>query len=186
MLSSRERQDSGITAIASQLAQTQSLIQSLLSEIRDSSASQAALKAEMKQLRYSVQVLSNIIRGGDGHTKPLLSEVEILKHADHHLDKRITAAIQDLEEQLDEMGNALSAATDRYTESMEKQRLALEGKLDATETRRKNDETQKLQLQLSDKKDLRLDGRQRTQMWITVIIAVISLIGSTLALLLKG
>lgn len=184
-MSSRERQDSGIAAIAAQLTQTQSLIQSLLSEIRESSASQAALKSEMKQLRYSVQVLSNIIRGGDGHTKPLLSEVEILKHADHHLDKRITAAIEDLENQLDEMANALSASTDRFGEAMGQQRAALEGKIDAAEAQRKSDETQRLQLQLSDKKDVRLDKRQRTQMWIGVVIAVISLIGSTLALLLK-
>jgi len=185
-LSLRENQDRGIAAIAAQLTQTQSLIQSLLSEIRESSASQAALKSEMKQLRYNVQVLSNIIRGGDGHTKPLLSEVEILKHADHHLDKRITATITDLEEQLDEMANALSASTDRYTGALEKQRVFLEGKIDATEAHRKADETQRLQLQLSDKQDLRLDKRQRTQMWVTVVIAVISLIGSTVALLLKG
>jgi hypothetical protein len=185
-LSSRESQDRGIAAIAAQLTQTQSLIQSLLSEIRESSASQASLKSELKQLRYSVQVLSNIIRGGDGHTKPLLSEVEILKHADHHLDKRITAMIQDMETQLDEMANALSASSDLFRDGMEKQKLLLEGKIEAAEVNRKADETQKLQLQLSDKKDLRLDKRQRTQMWITVVIAVISLIGSTLALLLKG
>ena len=178
-------QDSGIAAIAAQLTQTQSLIQSLLSEIRESSASQAALKSELKQLRYNVQVLSNIIRGGDGHTKPLLSEVEILKHADYHLDKRITSVLKELEEQLDEMGNAISAATDRYTEALTAQKLALEGKIDANEVKRKADETQRLQLQFSDKKDLRLDKRQRTQMWIGVVIAVISLAGSTLALLLK-
>ena len=185
-MSSRENQDSGIAAIAAQLLQTQSLIQSLLSEIRESSASQAALNSELKQLRYNVQVLSNIIRGGDGHTKPLLSEVEILKHADHHLDKRITVAIHDLEEQLDEMANALSASTDRHAEDLAKYKAELEGKINAAETQRKADETQRLHLQLSDTKDLRLDKRQRTQMWITVIIAVISLIGSTLALLLKG
>lgn len=184
-MSSREKQDSGISAISAQLTQTQSLIQSLLSEIRESSASQAALKAELKQLRYNVQVLSNIIRGGDGHTRPLLSEVEVLKHADHHLDKRITAAIQHMEEQLDEAGNALSASSDRLAAKLEEAKKELETKIDLAETKRREDETQKLQLQLSDKKDIRLDRRQRTQMWIGVIIAVISLIGSTLALLLK-
>jgi hypothetical protein len=184
-LSSRESQDRGIAAIAAQLTQTQSLIQSLLSEIRESSASQASLKSELKQLRYSVQVLSNIIRGGDGHTKPLLSEVEILKHADHHLDKRITAMIADMETQLDEQANALSASSDLFRDGLEKQRNLLEGKIAAAEIQRKADETQRMQLQLSDTKDLRLDKRQRTQMWIGVVIAVISLIGSTLALLLK-
>lgn len=184
-MSSRESQDRGIAAIAAQLTQTQSLIQSLLSEIRESSASQASLKSELKQLRYSVQVLSNIIRGGDGHTKPLLSEVEILKHADHHLDKRITAMIADMETQLDEQANALSASSDLFRDGLEKQRNLLEGKIAAAEIQRKADETQRMQLQLSDTKDLRLDKRQRTQMWIGVVIAVISLIGSTLALLLK-
>ena len=185
-MSSGERQDSGIAAITAQLAQTQSLIQNLLSEIRESSVSQAALKAELKQLRYNVQVLSNIIRGGDGNNRSLISEVEVLKHADHHLDKRMTAILGELEEQIDEMANALSASTDRLQAKLEEHRKELETKLETADIKRREDEAQKMQLQLADKQDLRLDRRQRLQTYSTIAIAIISLIGSIAALLLKS
>lgn len=173
------RQDSGIAAIAAQLTQTQSLIQSLLAEIHKSSASQAALKAEMKGLRYNVQVLSNIIRGGDGHSKPLLSEVEVLKHADSHLEKRMTKVVSDMETQMDELGNAFSSIEDSLKESIAAQHKSLTADIGSAETKR-------LQLQLSDTKDLRLDKRQRLQIGATVAMAVLSLVGTVIALFVKG
>lgn len=184
-MSSGEKQDSSIAAIAAQLTQTQSLIHSLLSEIRESSVSQATLKTELKQLRYNVHVLSNIIRGDNGNSRPLTSEVEVLKIADRHLDSRMTELVKDLENQLDDVANTASTSIDLFTTALAEHRTELEAKIDAAEAKRKEDETQRLQLQLSDKKDLRLDRRQRLQTWMTVVIAVISLVGSTVALLLK-
>jgi len=173
------RQDNGIAAVAAQLVQTQALIQSLLAEIHKSSASQAALKAEMKGLRYNVQVLSNIIRGGDGHNKPLLSEVEVLKHADLHLEKRMTKVVSDMEMQMDELGNAFSSIEDSLKDSISAQHKSLIADIGTTET-------QRLHLQLSDTKDLRLDNRQRLQIGATVVIAVLSLVGTIIALFVKG
>ena len=173
------RQDSGIAAVAAQLTQTQALIQSLLAEIHKSSASQAALKAEMKQLRYNVQVLSNIIRGGDGHNRPLLSEVEVLKHADSHLEKRMTKLVSEMEAEMDALGNAFSSIEDSLKDSIAAQHKSLTADIGAAET-------QRMQLQLSDTKDLRLDKRQRLQIGATVAMAVLSLVGTIIALFVKG
>jgi septal ring factor EnvC (AmiA/AmiB activator) len=180
------RQDSGIAAVTAQLTQTQGLIQNLLAEIHKSSASQAALKAELKQLRYNVQLLSNIIRGGDGHNKPLLSEVEVLKHADSHLERRMTKVVQDMESQMDELGNAFSSIEDGLKESIASQRASLEGKISEADRNRRDNDTQRMELQLLDTKDLRLDKRQRFQTLATIAIAVLSLIGTTIALFVKG
>jgi len=178
-------QDSGIAAIAAQLMQTQSLIQSLISEIHKSSAAQATLNSELKQLRYNVQVLSNIIRGDDGHAKPLLSEVETLRYAGNHLEKRMSVLTKEMDEQMDELGNALSSTTDRLQKAIDAQRVSIEAKMDAESTQRRLDETQRLQLQFSDTQDLRLDKRQRLQTLATIMIAVISLIGTVFALFVK-
>lgn len=180
------RQDSGIAAVTAQLTQTQGLIQNLLVEIHKSSAAQAALKAELKSLRYNVQLLSNIIRGGDGHQRPLLSEVEILKHADTHLEKRMTKVVGDMEAQMDELGNAFSSIEDSLKESIVAQRAALEKKIAEGEVSLRADETHRMQLQLADTKDLRLDKRQRLGTIATIAIAVLSLIGTTIALFVKG
>ena len=171
MTSSRETPEA-VVAIAAQLTNTQNLIQTLLVELRTTSSGQAALKQELKQLRYNVTILSNIIRGGgDGQSKPLLSEVEILKHADLHLDKRLTACMKDLEEQISDLSVAFA-----------KKAEDLQSKIEQAEQKRAEDVTARFQLQLEEKKDQRLDGRQRFSTWATIIIAVISLIGSLAAL----
>ena len=95
-----EKPDSYAAAVATQLFQTQSLIQNLLSELRENSSSVATLAAELKHLRVNVQTLSNIIRGDDGNSKPLMWEVEVLKSGNLHLDKRMTEIVSDYEDQI--------------------------------------------------------------------------------------
>ena len=180
-MSSGEKSDSYATAVATQLFQTQSLIQTLLSEIRENSAAQATLNAELKNLRVNVNTLSNIIRGGDGNTKPLVFEVEMMKHADVHLDKRITAIVEDLEDQILSLAKNVAGARE-HTETSKKE---LEAKIELADKQRREWETAKLQADVATSNDIRLDNRTRFSTWAGIIIAVISMIGTTLALVLK-
>lgn len=184
-MSSGEKSDSYVTAIAMQLQQTQTLIQTLLTEIRENSSEQASLNAELKNLRINVNTLSSIIRGGDGNSKPLVLEVEMMKHADIHLDKRMTAVVEDLEDQLVSLGKNLSSATERFQSALDAQRIAFEAKLELADKLRREYETARLQAEVAENNDIRLDGRTRFQTWSTIVIALLALVGSTLALLLK-
>jgi len=161
-------------AIAAQLVSTQQLIQTLLSEIRDNSSSQASLRTELKTLHRNVGVLSNIIRDGDGNKRSLVSEVDVLKIADDHHEKRLTAAVGDLEEQISDLAVSLA-------KQMEGVRSSIVG----AETKRLNDTATHVALQHEERKDLRSDKRQRLTIWVGVITAILALIGSTLALILK-
>lgn len=191
-MSSGEKSDSYVTAVATQLFQTQTLVQTLLTEIRENSAEQAALNAELKNLRLNVSTLSNIIRGGDGNTKPLVLEVEMMKHADLHLDKRITLVVEDIEEQIIGLSKNISEAVARSEASKkdieakielaDKQRREWEAAKLAAETAANN---AKLQAEVATNNDLRLDKRSRFQVWSTIIIAILALVSSTLALILK-
>jgi hypothetical protein len=180
-----EKQDSYASAVAAQLFQTQNLIQTLLVEIRENSSAQAQLNADLKYLRINVQMLLNIIRGDDGNTKPLVMEVEVLKHADIHHDKRMTEIVKDFEDQIVSLSKNLSEMTESLSEEIkaeETKRIAYE----TTQLQLKHAEkTQQLQLEHADKTDIRFDTRTRLQTWSTVILAILSLIGSTLAILLK-
>jgi len=185
MASSRRTSDEAALSVLNQLNQTQALIQSLLQEIRIGSAEQAALKQELKQLRHSVTILSNIIRGGDGHTKPLLSEVEVLKHADHHLDKRITTVSDELDEDIDQIANALSKQVDDLKMQLTSTVQKLDARIDASKKKADEQHALAMQLQHDNIKDVRLDKRQRLQIWSTVIIAFISLVASAISLFKK-
>jgi chromosome segregation ATPase len=184
-LSSGEKSDSYIAAIALQLQQTQTLLQTVLTEIRENSAEQAALNTELKNLRLNVNTLSNIIRGGDGNTKPLVLEVEVLKHADLHLDKRITAIVEDIEDQILSLAKNLAESVSRTEGKIEladKQRRDWETAKLAADTAANN---AKLQAEVAITNDLRLDSRSRFATTATIIIAVISMIGTVVGLLLK-
>jgi seryl-tRNA synthetase len=184
-LSSGEKSDSYIAAIAMQLQQTQTLIQTLLSEIRENSSEQSALNAELKNLRLNVNTLSNIIRGGDGNTKPLVLEVEMMKHADIHLDKRITAVVEDLEDQILSLAKNLSESTVRVEGKIEladKQRREWEAAKLAADVATNN---AKLAADVATNNDIRLDGRTRFATKAGIVIAIISMIGTILALVLK-
>lgn len=179
-----ERPDSYAAAVATQLLQTQNLIQNLLSELRENSSSVATLNAELKHLRINVQTLANIIRGDDGNTKPLLWEVEVLKSGNLHLDKRMTEIINDFEDQILSLGKNFAEMADK-----------LEAKIKAEGEERREYETKQMEIAAQDRAqtrqltqaeavDLRSDSRQRLQVWVSVIIALISLIG-TIAVGLK-
>lgn len=191
-MSSGEKPDSYIAAIAMQLQQTQSLLQTVLTEIRENSSEQAALNTELKTLRLNVNTLSNIIRGGDGNTKPLVLEVEMMKHADLHLDKRITAVVDDIEEQIIGLSKNISEVMARSDASKKE----LEAKIELADKHRREWEAAKLaaetaannaklQAEVATNNDLRLDKRSRFQVWSTIIIAILALVSSTLALILK-
>ena len=184
-MSSGEKSDSYIAAVAMQLQQTQALIQTLLTEIRENSTEQSALNAELKNLRINVNTLSNIIRGGDGNNKPLVLEVEMMKHADLHLDKRITAVVEDIEDQILSLAKNLVEATTR-----------VEAKIDAADKSRREWETAKLNADVaannaklaadvSTNNDLRLDSRTRFATKVGLVVAILSMIGTILALVLK-
>jgi chromosome segregation ATPase len=162
-------------AIAAQLATTQALMQTLLSEIRNSTVSQATLKQDLKSLRYSVTTLSNLVTGADGRSRPLLSEVEILKVADQHFEKRLTALAEDMDEQI-------TALTTIFANQI----AELKTKEEGLALQRREDETARHALQVEERKDVRLDKRQRLTTWTTIIIAIISLAGSIAALALGG
>lgn len=174
-----------MTAVSLQLAQTQSLIQTLLADIRENSFSQADLNAELKHLRTNVQILSNIIRGDDGNTKPLLMEVELLKHSNSSLEKKLTAHIEDNEKDISSISENISSVLDRIQSGLDSLRKEIEAKIDNYEKSRKEGELEKMKLQAAQANDIRLDGRSRFQTWATIIVAIISLIGSTVAILLK-
>jgi hypothetical protein len=191
-LSPGEKPDNYVAAIAMQLQQTQTLIQTLLAEIRENSSEQASLNAELKNLRVLVNTLSNIIRGGDGNSKPLVLEVEMMKHADVHLDKRITAVVEDIEDQI--LSLAKNVADVR--EHTEISKRELEARIELADKQRRDWETAKLQADVSannaklqadvaTSNDLRLDRRTRLSIWVGVIIAIMSMIGTTLALIFK-
>jgi chromosome segregation ATPase len=191
-LSSGEKPDNYIAAIALQLQQTQTLLQTVLTEIRENSSEQAALSTELKSLRLNVNTLSNIIRGGDGNTKPLVLEVEMMKHADLHLDKRISAIVEDIEEQILGLSKNIAESSARADASNKE----LEAKIELADKQRREWETAKLQAEVATNaaklqaevatnNDMRLDSRTRLQTWSTIIIAVIALVSSVLTLLLK-
>jgi hypothetical protein len=184
-LSSGEKSDSYIAAIALQLQQTQTLLQTVLTEIRENSAEQAALNTELKNLRLNVNTLSNIIRGGDGNTKPLVLEVEMMKHADLHLDKRITAVVEDIEDQILSLAKNLAESVSRTEGKIEladKQRRDWEAAKLAADVATNN---AKLAADVATNNDLRLDSRSRFATTATIIIAVVSMIGTIIGLLLK-
>jgi hypothetical protein len=175
-----------------QLQQTQTLIQTLLTEIRENSSEQASLNAELKNLRINVNTLSSIIRGGDGNSKPLVLEVEMMKHADIHLDKRITAIVEDIEDQILSLAKNVADARE-HTEASKRE---LEARIELADKQRRDWETAKLQADVSannaklqadvaTNNDLRLDRRTRLSIWVGVVIAVMSMIGTTLALIFK-
>lgn len=191
-MSSGEKSDSYVAAIAMQLQQTQTLIQTLLTEIRENSSEQASLNAELKNLRINVNTLSSIIRGGDGNSKPLVLEVEMMKHADIHLDKRITAIVEDIEDQILSLAKNVADARE-HTEASKRE---LEARIELADKQRRDWETAKLQADVSannaklqadvaTNNDLRLDRRTRLSIWVGVVIAVMSMIGTTLALIFK-
>lgn len=182
MTSSRRTSEETALSVLSQLNQTQALIQGLLQEMRASSSEQASLKAELKQLRYNVTILSNIIRGGDGHQKPLLSEVEVLKHSDLHLDKRITTVSDVLDREIDEIAEALSKQVDNLHQQLLDAERRLEDKIGAAAKIEKEHQALVLQLQHENIKDVRLDRRQKLQILSTIIIAFISLVASAISL----
>lgn len=193
MSSSGEKSDSfAVTAVATQLFQTQSLIQTLLSEIRENSSLTANLNAELKNLRLNVNTLTSIVRGGDGNNRPLVLEVEMMKHADLHLDKRITAIVEDIDDQIVSLARNVAEAANR----MEASKKELEGKIELADKQRREWETAKLaadvasnnaklQAEVATNNDIRLDGRSRFATWASIVIAIVSMIGTILALTLK-
>lgn len=185
MSRSEEKPDSYATAVATQLFQTQSLIQNLLSELRENSSSVATLNAELKHLRVNVQTLSNIIRGDDGNTKPLLWEVEVLKSGNLHLDKRMTEIINDFEDQILSLGKNIAEMTQK-----------LEEKITASDDERREYETKQMELAAQERNqvrqltqaenvDLRSDSRQRLTIFVSVVLAIISLAGTIAVAALK-
>ena len=180
-----DKSDNYAAAVATQLFQTQNLIHTLLTEIRESSSSQAGLSAELRQLRINVNTLSNIIRGDDGNTKPIVMEVELLKRADLGFEKRMSECEASIEEQVISLGRNLSGAVERFQGALEGQRKELEAKIDLADKQEREYETAKLHAQALESNDLRLDRRSRFQTWAGIVIAVISLGGSIAAILLK-
>ena len=185
MSSEREKQDSLATAVATQLFQTQSLIQNLLAEIRESSATTASLSAELKHLRVNVQTLSNIIRGDDGNPKPLVMEVEVLKHAQLHFDKRITEIHKDIEDQILSLAKNMAEQVGKVSKALEdeeKERRAYETKQMEIAAQER---LQTRQLTQAENVDLRADSRQRLTIFVSVILAIISLAGTIAVAALK-
>lgn len=182
MSSSGEKSDSfAATAVATQLFQTQSLLQTVLTEIRENSSLTAGLSAELKNLRLNVNTLSNIIRGDDGNNKPLILEVEMMKHADLHLDKRITAIVEDIDDQVVSLAKNVADAISR----MDASKKELEAKIELADKQRRDWETAKLQAEVATSNDIRLDNRTRFATKASIVIAIISMAGTILALLLK-
>jgi chromosome segregation ATPase len=172
MTSSRDTLDN--SALASQLASTHSLIQGLLKEMRDSSVEQASLKTDLKSLRYSVSMLSNIIRGGESGARSILTEVELLKKCSEDLEEQLCESVVSLNKRIEEVVGALN-----------KQFEEIQRKMAEAEADRKTNEALKLQLQQQEVSDRRLDKRQRLATWAGIVVALIALAGSVLALFLK-
>lgn len=170
MSSSKDKPDN--SALAIQLASTQSLIQGLLKEMRDNSVAQASLKSDLKGLRYNVSMLSNIIRGGEGGVRSVLTEVELLKKA-----------TGDLEEQVGDLTIAMAKKIDDGLQGLSAQFDNIQRKIAQDERDRRTAETAKMELQQRDVSDRRLDRRARFATLATIIIAILALAGSVFALL---
>jgi len=151
-------------AIAAQLASTQTLMQQLLKEIRDSSVSQASLKTELKQLRYNVTMLSNIIRGGDAGGESLLTEVALLKRGADEIEGRMDELEESVSGQLEQIQSSIGSA----------------------DRQRREDETSRMTLEQTAIRDDKLDKRQRLNTYATILVALIALAGSILALILRN
>lgn len=169
------RESSGRSAaIGAQLASTQTLIQSLLKEIRDNAVAQAELQTDLKGLRKNVTSLSSIIRGGDGQNSPLISEVALLKQSVDSLSRQVSEVENDLYGEIKDLRESF----DRYKSEYHKDQREMVSK-------RAETETNLLKIKQDEKKDTRLDKRQRFATWATIIVALISLAGSTVALFLS-
>lgn len=154
-----EVHDSYAGAIIAQLFQTQNLIQTLLSEIKENSNSHIALSYELKNLQSNVENLSHIIKGDDGG-KSLIVDVEVLKANFAKLEESVFSLLDSCKKEIDL-------------------------KIEHAEKKRSEEEIAKLQIEAAKESDIRLDGRTRLNTWSTIIIAVISLIGSLAALLVR-
>lgn len=78
--------------VASGLRATSNLIETLLKEVRDNTVSVASLRAEMNGLRENLQVISKLVRDGDGQT--IMTRISLLESDSHRRESEESASRQ--------------------------------------------------------------------------------------------
>jgi hypothetical protein len=103
-----------INQVASGLATTTELIQSLSSEIKDNTIELAIMKADLANVTKDVRTLSKILREGDG-TAPVLSRIAVLESTSTQLSTSIStaeASFAESKEKLDSLSIKLAGFLD--------------------------------------------------------------------------
>ena len=155
-----------MTHLTEGLQATASMIQSLLGEIRDNSVALAAFNAELKNLRDTVNLLSKIVKDGNG-SDSLLTRLSLAEKA-----------IRDLEissgKHHESDAKAFKDISDKIEEALrdsEHKANALDKKIDDSIS--------------AERKDRREGTGQKLQFWATIVAAVLALGGTIATILLN-
>jgi phage shock protein A len=119
----QENQNFLIKQIASGLATTTDLIQSLSAEIRDNSIELATIKADLTNVTENTRSLSRILKEGNG-TAPVLSRIAVLEIT----SKRVEETLDGVEKTLSGIKNSLANLSQKTTELADTKKLNAEDK----------------------------------------------------------
>ena len=118
-----ENQNFLIKQIASGLATTTELIQSLSTEIRDNSIELATIKADLTNVTENTRSLSKILKEGNG-TAPVLSRIAVLEIN----SKRIEDTLEEIEKTLSGVKGSTTTLSQKVTELSQSKKLDAEDK----------------------------------------------------------
>ena len=145
-----------LARLAEGLDSTAKMTQALLSDLRESEADFAAVKAELNILKENVKGLSSIVREGDG-TSSILTRVALIEQSietikkwmDSHVDihQRVKKDISDVRVQFGEIETRLSAMEktlreieDREKEEARQKRASIDREVDLAHEKKKADQ----------------------------------------------
>ena len=112
-----------INQIASGLATTTELIQSLSSEIKENAIDVAIMKADLTNLNGDVRSLSKILKEGNG-TAPVLSRIAVLESS----SKQIGETISNLDKDVKETKSKLDLLIAKVEKANDNRQLEIEDK----------------------------------------------------------
>jgi phage shock protein A len=118
-----ENQNFLIKQIASGLATTTDLIQSLSAEIRDNSIELATIKADLTNVTESTRSLSKILKEGNG-TAPVLSRIAVLEIT----SERIEDTLDEAKKTISGVKSNLTSLSQKVTELTDTKKLNAEDK----------------------------------------------------------
>ena len=112
-----------INQIASGLATTTELIQSLSSEIKENAIDVAIMKSDLTNLNGDVRSLSKILKEGNG-TAPVLSRIAVLENS----SKQLVETLNGLDKDVKETKSKLDLLIVKLEKTSENRKLEIEDK----------------------------------------------------------